>query len=276
MKSRTFRYACAAALTVLAVRMGVSQTTRPATAPATLPGTIPQPQAFVELAAKAAKIRGVHAVGRWELARPPLEGGKARKDVFAFEVWAAPPRMRASVDSPSRQTRVSDGQFVYTYAREPRRPVEARRRALSEANVYHAAGLGGPVLDAARGYASLVRSVRLCPMPEPAGFAKAFPKLKWFRIEGVTMPRHHLVAGTAKVIVGISPADGLMRVMIAQLPEPEKPPTTSSVFFDKVTVREVKAEEMMLPNEAGTAQWMDTDRKQAIPVPTQLIAPNKP
>ncbi|HET6428716.1 MAG TPA: hypothetical protein VM389_06025 [Phycisphaerae bacterium] len=277
MSSRTFVTLCAAALAMLAVRMGISQTTGPATGPMTFPAPVPQTKAFADLAAKAARIGPIHAVGRWELAVPAREGRKARKDVFAFEVWAAPPRMKAWVDAPSRLTRVSDGKFVYTYAHEPGQAVEARRRALSESNVYQAAGVGGPVLDAAKGYPSLARSARFTPIEEPADCAKDFAGLKWFRLDPLTKPPHHLLVGTSKVIVGISPADGLMRVMVADLANKEQPPDISSVFFEKVEPRQIKPDEMMLPSEAANTQWVDTDNnKEPIPAPTDLIAPKKP
>jgi len=277
MSGRTFGLVCAAALVMLTmpgVRMGVSQTT----APATMPGRIPQPKAFTDLAAKAVKTfaaGGVHAVGKWELAVPAREGRPAGKEVFAFEVRAAPPRMKAWVDSPSRLTRVSDGRYVYTYRHEPGRPAQARRRALTDADLYSAAGLGGPLLDAAKGYASLAESVRLTAIEPPDEYAKEHPGLTWFRLEPVTKPPHHLLAGTSRVIVGISPADGLMRAMVAELADEGQQGATSSVFFDKVTPGKIKPAEMLLPHEAALAQWLDADRKEPVPAPKDLISPEK-
>ncbi|KKL92497.1 hypothetical protein LCGC14_1884120, partial [marine sediment metagenome] len=106
----------AAALAALLVNEAGSQTTRPSS-PATAPSTTRpvegpvQTAEFIELAAKAQKLKGVHIKGKWLLLAPP------NKSEVAFEIWAAPPLAKTLMVVPSRHMRLTDGNHVYTYRR---------------------------------------------------------------------------------------------------------------------------------------------------------------
>ena len=275
MTTTTLRYVCAATLLVSAVGMGVSQTTRPVTTAAavTTAGAVRQPAVLTELTARAAKVRGVYVKGRWALVVPPRDGAEARENSFDFEIWASPPKMKVTVDVPSRRTRVSDGKCAYVYARPPGKVSVARRRPINDSNVYHAAGLAGPILDAARGYPSLTKSVRFVAVQAPPAYAKTHPGLKWFRLESATKEPHHFLLGTTQAVVALSPADGLMRVMIADLVvDRQGRKATSIVLFDKVTLKDIPAADMKLPAAAAQVPWVDEENK-AIPTPVEIIAP---
>ena len=284
------RYRLAVAAAVLAAALAAaadSQTTQPA-APATTQAAvkIAQPKEFLELAAKARGLEGVHIKGRGAVTGEESELPPEYRQ-YTFEIWAKPPAAKTRLDVPSQEVRVCDGKHVYAY-----RPATAdgplgRRRKVTPANFYHAVDLAAVVLDSAAGYENLAASVKFVPTDEVAEHAKGFPGLKWFALESVAKPGsaiHHLLKGTSEVRMGISPKDGLMRVSTAKLEikveredgRSEVVRPVSSVFFETVRAEKIRDEEFKLPAAALEAQWTDADTGKPIPAPKEVIAEKKP
>jgi len=80
------------------------------------------------------------------------------------------------------------------------------------------------------------------------------------------------------VTVGISPTDGLMRVLTATLATEKVPPPVSTVIFQSVQRVKVAADSLKLPADAAEARWVHVngDKRQAIPTPAAVISPKKP
>ena len=253
-----------------------SQTTRPAAETATAPAaSIAQPAELIQLALKARKLKSVYIKGRVLITSSPEQKLPPHLREAAFEIWARPPVVKTSLDVPSRQVRVCDGRYVYTYWLQAGKTPRGRRRKVTAANFYDAIDLGAVAADAANGYANLTSSVRFVAAAPPEGHAGKHGALKWFRLEAVVKPPHHLLRKTTEVILGISPADGLVRVMIGKGKPKDGIVPTTTVLFEKVVPRELKPEELKLPPAAAEVQWFDGDDQGAIPVPQAVIAAKK-
>ncbi len=246
-----------------------------------------QPAGFLKLAEKARRLKAVHAKGAGyvESADPlerPLPPEKKKVD---FEVWVVPPAAKTSLATATGEVRVSDGHSAYTLIRKPGAPPRGRRRRITPQNFYDALDMAAVYCDAASGYANLARSVRFTPTAALPRHAKKFPALRWFQLQAVTSPPHHLVAGTEWVKMGLDPADGLVRVIAGvkvkedRQAKGEKKPKVRveiSVVFEELVHGRVKKNDLKLPPAAAEAEWTDADTGRPIPAPVRLIAAKEP
>ena len=252
-----------------------SQTTRPAASTTTAPAAIAQPAELTQLALKARKLKSLYIKGKVLITSSPVQKLPPHLREAAFEIWARPPLVKTSLEIPSKQVRLCDGRYVYTFwGRLGQQPL-GRRRRVKPGNFYDAVDLGAVAVDAANGYANLAASVRFVPTAPPAKHAATHPELKWFRLEPVVSPPHHLLRKTSEVVLGISPADGMVRVMVGRGKAKGGVVPTTTVLFEKVVPRKLKPEELKLPPAAAEVQWFDGDTRRSISVPQAVIAARK-
>ena len=142
-------YQLALAVAVYLSAPAGSQTTRPAAETATAPAaSIAQPAELIQLALKARKLKSVYIKGRVLITSSPEQKLPPHLREAAFEIWARPPVVKTSLDVPSRQVRVCDGQYVYTYWLQDGKTPRGRRRKVTAANFYDAIDLGAVAADA--------------------------------------------------------------------------------------------------------------------------------
>lgn len=233
---------------------------------------VEQPAEFTALAKKAARLPGLNLKGATGMLKDEKEVAAAdvARDGVEFEIWATPKTSRITVLLPKEQAvAVSDGEFAYSIAERAGQMVGYRRR-ITAANYYHAMPLASAAMDALNGYANLAASVRFVPDNPDRRFA-GLGNLKWFRLDPVTTPRHHLLMGVRSVRVALSPVDGVIRVMLAEMEVLDKPSRDSVVLMETVKVAPIAPGELLLPARAAELKWKDMDAAQAIPPPENVI-----
>ena len=251
-------------------------TTKPA--PKKLTHKVEQPAEFVALAEKARKLEGVYARGYVALVR----GGEdtARKvPRMAFETWTTPTLAKSRMRLGSRRScTVYDGKHVYTFGA----PDRGRRTELTGERFYQDLDLAAVYCDAAQGYANLASAAKCEPICAIEEYDKTHPGLKWFQVTGGKESKHPFLRGFETLKYGISPADGLVRVMSFEHEQTDPGDRDRAVRYqtvmlmENVTHRTIKADELKLPPEAATAKWTDRDTGKRIDPPKALIAPAKP
>ena len=250
---------------------------------------VKQADAFVALARKAAGLEGVYVKGRFEMLNaPPEMPANMRK--MPFETWTSPTRAKSVTHQGGYgMWTVYDGKHVYSM-RTPRR---GRRAKLTGENFYRVLEIASINFDAAQGYANLGNVVAFAPIPAVDEYDKKVPGLTWFQITGGKDKKHPFLRQFETIKYGLSPADGLVRVMYIEGPvrvrrakvkpdgteeEVDVPSKTAPQQFkavmiaDEVTHKALKADDFKLPAEAGTAKWTDTDTGKEIDPPKALIA----
>jgi len=272
--------AIAATIGVLLALPGLSQTPRAASRSAPPAGGVVQPEAFRRLADKARRLKGVRARGFGRVTSDRNVDLPPEMQRVGFRVWVLPPGARVSMDTPDRETRLSDGRHVYVLRCRPGARPEGRRRRLTEKGLYKLLAMAAVYRDAAEGYANLASAVRFVPTEAPAGEDRKGAELAWFRLEAAGRAAHHLLAGCESVIVGIDPADGLMRTMrsVRRIQEAGEAArrVEVAVVFEAVTHGQVSADDLRLPAAAAEAEWTDVDTGQTISPPAGIIVPAKP
>ena len=276
MKRYMARCAFAAAVAATWLPGTARSQTPPVSAPTptTAPARVPQPQELLQLAEKARKLRSVHIRGKGVVDDPDAKLPAELKE-FRFEIWAVPPACKTALEIPSREVRVCDGKYAYTYREAPAQAPRAQRRRVTQAGFYRSLGLAAVVVDATSGYANLTASVKFVPIPAPAAYEKQVPGLKWFRLESAARTPHYLLRDASSVRIGISPADGLVRVLTARL-KVKEPQPTATVFFETVRLEQVDPRSLKLPAAAGKAKWTDADTGKEMPVPRGVLSAPKP
>ena len=272
----------AMAIWALLVTAGLSQ-------PKTLPGgaatkpvatraapRIKQPPAFLVLAAKARKLKAAHVTGSITI-EGDLPAGEPPEKV-TFNVWVQGAKARLSVKAPVGEQRVTDGRFAYILPRSGMgRPIGVRRR-MTAANTYNSLSVAAIVRDAMSGYANLADGVKFVPVPPEAGHARRFGNLKWFRLDAARKPVHPVLASADSRIVtmGLSPADGLARVMIGRLRKGGKV-IFEVIHYQTIKPGPVEGDDLKFTPGAAEAAWSDADKDgDRILPPMGLIARSKP
>jgi hypothetical protein len=250
---------------------------------------VKQVDAFVALARKAAGLKGVHVQGRFEmLSGPPDMPADQRK--MTFETWTSPTLAKSVIHERSRGGYiVYDGKHVYAF----RGPSRGRRTKLTEENFYEVLEIASINCDAARGYTNLGDATKFVPIPAIEEHDKKVPGLKWFQVTGGKDKKHPFFQMFETIKLGISPADGLVRVMYVEgrvrggrvevkpdgreveveAPAMTAPPQDKAVMIvEKVTHKALKADDFKLPAEAAAAKWRDSDTGKEIDPPKALIA----
>ena len=281
MRARTNGFLAGAAAAMLAAGAASQTPPEPTAKPAaTRPAAkIVQPREFLDLAAKARKLKSVWAQGTGRVKTTPPRDLPADQKQVNFTVWAVPPAAKVVLAIGDGETRVSDGTFAYVLRKRPGAKAMGRRRRITPANLYHALDRAAVFCDAAAGYANLAAAVRFIADRPPARFATQFPKLRWFKLAAETNTPHHLLAGAEWVRVGIDPADGLMRVLVASMTKgtgDEKVHVEVSVVYAKVVCGKAAAGDLKLPPDAAKAEWIDADTGKGMLPPAHLIAAAKP
>ena len=267
---------------MLMVTAGLSQPkTSPggaATGPATTRAAprIKQPPAFLALAAKARELKAAHVTGSVTI-EGDLPAGEPPEKV-TFNVWVQGEKARLSVNAPVGEQRVTDGRFAYILPRPHMgRPIGVRRR-MTAANMYSSLSVAAVVRDAMSGYANLADGVKFVPVPPEAGHARRFGKLKWFRLDAARKPVHPVLASADSRIVtmGLSPADGLARVMLGRLRKSGKL-IFEVIHYQTVKPGPVEGDDLKFTPGAAGAAWSDADKDgDRILPPMGLIAKPKP
>lgn len=244
------------------------------TAPAPTAAPIEQPAEFMALATKAMKMGSVYIKG---VAVEEGDGEAARQR--EFEIWArkdsARQRLAGTASAPAGgQTDewvATDGKHVFAYRKPADGEAKGKRRRLTAANMYESLLMSALPCDAAGGYRNLAAAVKFSPaQPDPRLRMKQLD-LKWFALSAVGQPEHDIVRGAKSVRIGLSPVDGLVRVVMAQGQKSGKD-RTLTIHFSTVKLDSVKDADLLLPPEAAGAKWEDADAKQAIAAPKQIIA----
>lgn len=258
---------------VLAGDRADSQTTAPAAPTATTAASpapkIRQPEAFLELSAKAKKLKAVFVKGAAIAESDKDKDTPAELRRVEFEIWAQPPAAKLHVSTPVPETRLSDGSFVYAFRQEP---PQGRQRRLTPANYYHALEVAAVICDAAKGYENLASRVKFVPISHRSKYDGKLPALTWFQLVAASDPPHHLLKDTEDVKVGFDPKDGLARVLVGRI-ERDNKETTLAVVFETVRHGPIKAGVFTLPADAAKAKWIDVDRREPIATPQKIIEP---
>jgi len=271
-------HAIVAAVILPALLAGAAkaQTTAPATLPTTAPAPrIAQPAELLALAAKARKIKGVYVKGSMIVETQKDGQPPAKPNRLEFEIWVSPPHAMVKMPAPVHETRLTDGKFVYTLREAPGQTPQGRQRRLTAANYYHALEVAAVVCDAANGYKNLADAVRFTPIEHASKYAKKDVRLRWFRLDAVARPPHHLIRDVAEAKVGLHPADGLARIVTGEF-QNEGGKTTVNMVFEVVKHGPIKPEQFRLPHQAAAAKWQDADLKEPVAPPLKKIEPPKP
>ena len=236
---------------------------------------IKQPPALLALAAKARKLKAAHVTGS-VTNEGDLPAGEPPEKV-TFNVWVEGAKARLSVDPPVGEQRVTDGKFAYILRRAGKGRAIGLRRRMTAANTYNSLAVAAIVRDAMSGYADLTNGVKFVPVPPEADHARRFGKLEWFRLDAAGKPVHPVLtsADSRTVTMGLSPADGLARVMIGRLKKRGKL-IVEIIHYHTVKPGPVKADDLKFTPEAADAAWSDADKdgKRIFP-PTAVIAEPK-
>lgn len=148
---------------------------------------------------------------------------------------------------------------------------------MTAANTYNSLAVAAIVRDAMSGYADLANGVKFVPVPPDGNHARRFGKLKWFRLDAAGKPVHPVLASadSRTVTMGLSPADGLARVMIGRLEKGGKL-IFEVIHYQTVKPGPVKADDLKFTPEAAEAAWSDADKDgDRILPPTAVIAEPK-
>lgn len=234
---------------------------------------VKQAPQFVALAHKAAGLKGVHVKGyvRW------LRGGEdmpANRKQTTFETWTTPTLCRGRMSQDNREGYiVCDGKHVYKYRVGSR----GRRKKLAKENLYNDLEAASVYYDAAQGYPYFADVAKFDAIPAIEEYDKKIPGLKWFQITGGKGPKRHIVRELEALKFGISPADGLVRVLYIE-GKPEKTldgvarQHKAVILMEQVTHKALTADDFKLPAEAATAKWRDSDTGKDIDPPKAVIA----
>lgn len=237
---------------------------------------IKQPPELLALAAKARKLKAAHVTGSVTI-EGDLPAGQTGEKV-TFNVWVEGAKARLSVNPPVGEQRVTDGKFAYIFRRAGKARAIGVRRRMTAANTYNSLAVAAIVRDAMSGYADLANGVKFVPVPPEPDHARRFGKLKWFRLDAVGKPVHPVLASadSRTVTMGLSPADGLARVMIGRLRKGGKL-IFEVIHYQTVKPGPVKADDLKFTPEAADAAWSDADKDgNRILPPTVVIAEPKP
>ncbi len=266
----------ALAVVVLLTAVTGAQTAPAAPETSTAPAPkLKQPAEFTSLAAKAAKVKSLHARGvvtikGLDAVDPKKEKDGAKGDPkvrqAGFQVWLRGKLSQLKADAPIREQRVTDGKYAYVYRSALRNvPATAERRSLARGNLYQSASFAGILLDAVNGYQDLASSSKFVPLPDSPELDKEYGKLKWFRLEPATSSVHPVLRGDRRVVIGINPTDGIARVLIGTRISRRKT-VTEIVFFEKVRIGPVRDEDLKLTSDAAKASWRDIDFEKPRPI----------
>jgi len=225
---------------------------------------VKQSPEFIALAEKARGLQGVYAKGTMEMKGPKdIPPERQRR---TFETWTTPTAARAVTASEGRtQTIVYDGKYAYSFRKRSGSEGQGSRRKVTEERYYDHLEVASPSCDAARGYTNLGNVATFRPIPPDEEYGKKVPGLKWFQVvRAKTPPEHTFVREMDTLKFGLSTADGLIRVILAEQSRPSGPDGKVSrvqmVFlFSQVRHQAIKAGDVKLPPEAAKAEWRDRD-----------------
>ena len=274
----TLRVVVAVALASLLAGSAATQVV-PTTLPVEIPSTRPvfrvkQSAEFLALAARARTMKNVHARGQGAV--ETIMPDKLPEDLqkVDFQIWITPPAAKVDIKLNAGEIGISDGKHFYKLKLRPEGKPIGRRRRISADNYYRTLDMASVYCDAATGYSNLAAKVRFNSVPAPARFAKEYGTLKWFALEPVTKPVHHLLSAAKAAYMAIEPSDGLARVMVCELAMKTKEGeeiVTVVVRFKDVVHGKVRRDDLKLPPIATDALWFDADTGTPIDAPKRLI-----
>ena len=199
-----------------------------------------------------------------------------------FETWTTPTAAKAVMAVEGRtQTIVYDGKYAYSFRKRSDREGRGSRRKVTEVRYYDDLQVASPCCDAARGYTNVGNVATFRPIPPDEEFGKKVPGLKWFQVvPAKTPPEHTFIRRVGTLKLGLSTADGLVRVMLSERSMPSGPDGKVSrmqmaILFSQVRHQAVKPGDLKLPPEAAQAKWRDRDGDKDMEPPKAVIATEK-
>ena len=235
---------------------------------------VKQAPQFVALARKAAGLKGVHVKGYALMLRGGEEIPADRKEA-KFETWTTPTLAKSRTTQGTRDGYlVYDGKHAYQYRVGSR----GRRRKVTEERFYDHLEIASVYCDASGGYTNLGNAAEFKPIPGIEEYDKKIPGLTWFEVVGGEKSASAFLRQFATLKFGLSPADGLVRVMYLEGKDRPardgKPPRRHEmvIIMEHVTHKALKADDLKLPAEAAAATWRDSDTGKEIDPPKAVIA----